>query len=150
MHYTKSHFTNFFLLLNRLIFSRGHATLHLAVSVGRSVGRYVVPSVHHIFEFWAVFVLLLLPNRPRLECRVSGLGFPQLRSHSIYKCGCADKISPSFHLHPIVCPIHYFGLSRFKLLWNVTAVFVRLVFLLFRRPVGSFYDFYSDFCINSS
>ena len=28
-----------------LVFSRGHATLHLAVSVGRSVGRSVGPSV---------------------------------------------------------------------------------------------------------
>ena len=50
------------------VFSRGHATLHLAVSVGRSVG----PS-RNIFEFRAVFALLLLPNRPRLDCRVSGL-----------------------------------------------------------------------------
>ena len=41
------------------------ATLHLAVSVGR--------SVRHISEFRAVFALLLLPNRPRLDCRVSGL-----------------------------------------------------------------------------
>ena len=52
-----------------LLFSRGHATLHLAVSVGRSVGRSVT------FEFRAVFALLLLPNRPRLDCRVSGLVF---------------------------------------------------------------------------
>ena len=35
--------------------------------------RSVRPSVRHIFEFWAVFALLLLPNRPRLDCRVSGL-----------------------------------------------------------------------------
>ena len=47
------------------LFSRGHATLHLAVSVG--------PSVRHIFELRAVFALLLLPNRPRLDCRVSSL-----------------------------------------------------------------------------
>ena len=47
------------------IFSRGHATLHLAVSVGM--------SVRHISEFLAVFAVLLLPNRPRLDCRVSGL-----------------------------------------------------------------------------
>ena len=38
-------------------------------SVGRSVGR----SVRNIFEFRAVFALLLPPNRPRLDCRVSGL-----------------------------------------------------------------------------
>ena len=55
------------------IFSRGHATLHLAVSVGRSVGPSVRPSVRHIFDFRAIFALLLLPNRPRLDCRVSGL-----------------------------------------------------------------------------
>ena len=48
-----------------LFFSRGHATLHLAVLVRR--------SVCNIFEWRAVFVLLLLPNRPRQDCRVSGL-----------------------------------------------------------------------------
>ena len=37
------------------------------------VGRYVRPYVGHIFEFRAVFALQLLPNRPRLDCRVSGL-----------------------------------------------------------------------------
>ena len=38
---------------------------------------YTLPcrSVGHIFEFRAVFALLLLPNRPRLDCRVSGLVF---------------------------------------------------------------------------
>ena len=35
--------------------------------------RSVGPSVGHISEFRAVFAVLLLPNRPRLECRVSGL-----------------------------------------------------------------------------
>ena len=55
------------------VFSRGHATLHLAVSVGRSVRRSVRLSVRHIFELRAVFALLLLPNRPRLDCHVSGL-----------------------------------------------------------------------------
>ena len=38
----------------------GHPTLQPALSVGRSVGRSVHPSVVHIFEFWAVFALLLL------------------------------------------------------------------------------------------
>ena len=47
-------------------FSRGHATLHLAVLVGRSVGRSVCRSIRHIFKFRAVFASLLLPNRPRL------------------------------------------------------------------------------------
>ena len=60
--------------------------LHLAVSVGTSVGRYV----GHIFEFRAVFALLLLPNRPRLDCRVSGL--------VLFSCGCTQlytKLCPS-------------------------------------------------------
>ena len=51
------------------VFSRGHATLHLAMSVGRSVCR----SICHIFEFRAVFAILLLPSHPRLDCRISGL-----------------------------------------------------------------------------
>ena len=51
------------------VFSRGHATLELAVSVSRSVGR----SVGQIFDLRVVFALPLLPNRPRLDCRVSGL-----------------------------------------------------------------------------
>ena len=38
----------------------------------RSVRRSVHPS-RNIFELRAVFALLLLPNRPRLDCRVSGL-----------------------------------------------------------------------------
>ena len=42
-------------------------------SVGPSDRPSVRPSVRHIFEFRAVFALLLLPNRPRLDCRVSGL-----------------------------------------------------------------------------
>ena len=53
----------------RAVFSRGHATLHLAVSVGPSVR----PSVVHISKLRSVFALLLLPYRPRLDCRVSGL-----------------------------------------------------------------------------
>ena len=35
--------------------------------------RLVRPSIRHISEFRAVFAVLLLPNRPRLDCRVSGL-----------------------------------------------------------------------------
>ena len=52
-------------------FSRGHATLYLAVSVGRSVG----PSVRNIFELRAVFGLLLQPNRPRVDCVYPALFF---------------------------------------------------------------------------
>ena len=40
----------------------------------RSVGR----SVCNIFEFRAVFASLLLPNHPRLNCRVSGLVFERI------------------------------------------------------------------------
>ena len=54
-----------------LLFGRRHATLHLAMLVGRLVGALV----GNVFEFRAVFALLLLPNRPRLDCRVSGLVF---------------------------------------------------------------------------
>ena len=38
----------------------------------RSVGTSFHPS-RNIFELRAVFALLLLPNHPRLDCRVSGL-----------------------------------------------------------------------------
>ena len=50
-------------------FTGGHATQHLAVLVGMSVG----PSKGHISEFRAVFALVPLPNCPRVSCRVSGL-----------------------------------------------------------------------------
>ena len=41
---------------------------------GRSVGRSSVhQSVRNISESRAVFALLLLPNRPRLDCRISGI-----------------------------------------------------------------------------
>ena len=50
--------------LKTLIFSRGCATLELAVSVGRSVSE--------IFDFRR---FPLLPTHPRLYCRVSGLVF---------------------------------------------------------------------------
>ena len=59
---------------NHFVFSRGHATLQLAVSVGWSVSPSVHPS-HNLFELRAVFALLLLPNCRRLDCRVSGLVF---------------------------------------------------------------------------
>ena len=49
-------------------------------SVRLSVGR----SVGHIFGFLAVFALLLLPNRPRLDCRVSGLVFFSIEGFSIF------------------------------------------------------------------
>ena len=83
------------------MFSRGHATLHLAVSVGRSVDRSVGPSVRHIFEFRAVFALLLLPKHPRLDCRVSGL---------VYLTSPKEGLS----IHLLVCPSG--GLSIFLFL----------------------------------
>ena len=49
----------------RRLFSHGQATLHLAVSGG--------PFVQNIYELRAVYAILLLPNRPRLDCRVAGL-----------------------------------------------------------------------------
>ena len=52
-------------------FTRGHATLYLAMSVGMSVGRSVGPSNVHISELRAVFALE--PNCPLLSWRVSGL-----------------------------------------------------------------------------
>ena len=64
---------NIFLsLFSLFVFSRGHATLHLAVSVR--------PSIRHISELRAVFALPPLPNRLRLSCRVSGLVFISLYS----------------------------------------------------------------------
>ena len=62
-----------FLPLRVWVFSRGHATLHLAVLDGWLVGWSVHPSVRHIFEFQATFGLLLLPNCPQLDFRVSSL-----------------------------------------------------------------------------
>ena len=53
----------------RRLFSHGQVTLHLAVSGGSSVR----PSVQNIYELRAVYAMLLLPNHPRLDCRVSGL-----------------------------------------------------------------------------
>ena len=61
------------LIFYATVFSRGHAILHLAVSIRPSIRRSVGPSVRNVFELRAVFTLLLLPNRPRLDCRVSGL-----------------------------------------------------------------------------
>ena len=45
--------------------------VHLLVADTRLLT--LVWYVRHIFEFLAVFALLLLPNRPRLDCRASGL-----------------------------------------------------------------------------
>ena len=49
------------------VFSHGHATTPC------HVGRSVDLSVSHFVELPSVFALLLLPNCPRLDCRVSGL-----------------------------------------------------------------------------
>ena len=52
------------------------ADMSVTRSVCLSVCPSVRPSVHlsrNIFKFQAVFAFLLLPNRPRLDCRVSSL-----------------------------------------------------------------------------
>ena len=86
-----------YIIESLLIFSRGHATLHLAMLVGPSVGPSVRPSVRHISELRSVFALLLLPNRPRLDCRVSGLV-------SIYCTFCVSKcLSVSLLVYLCVC-----------------------------------------------
>ena len=56
--YIDSYITEVTFLVLLLFFGRGHATI--PCSVGRSVGRYVYTSIHHIFEFQAEFALLLL------------------------------------------------------------------------------------------
>ena len=55
-------------------FSRRHVTT--PCHVGWSVGPLVCPS--DIFELRAVFALPLQPNRPRLDCRVSGLVYKKI------------------------------------------------------------------------
>ena len=64
-----------------------------------SVGPSVHLSFRHIFEFRAVFALLLLPNCPRLDCRVSGLVFlrwPNFPSRALMTSACAGN--PSSHV----------------------------------------------------
>ena len=75
----------------------------LDMPVGPSVRPSFCPSVHHIFEFRAVFTLLLLPNHPPLDCRVSGL--VDFRMHKKIKNlkmlrmdGHTDR--PESHVHP--------------------------------------------------
>ena len=53
------------------LFTRGYATLHLAMSVSMSIGLSNV----HISELRAVFALV--PNRPLLSWRVSGLVYEE-------------------------------------------------------------------------
>ena len=48
-----------------LVFLVADMRLHLAAPVGTSVTNFV--------EFQAIFALALLPNRPGLDCRASGL-----------------------------------------------------------------------------
>merc|ERR1712105_204034 len=72
-------------LLNQSVFSRRHATPHLAVSVGQSVGR----SVTNVFELRAIFASRPQPNRPRLSYHVSGLVrfiFNLFQSFPLDKC----------------------------------------------------------------
>ena len=54
------------------------ADTRLSTQPCRSVRPSVHPFVRHISKLRLVFALLLLPNRPRLSCRVPGLFFFQL------------------------------------------------------------------------
>ena len=116
-------------------FLRGHATLHFAVSVspsvGPSVGMSVHRSVHNIFELQEIFALLLLPNRPWLDCRVSGLFSMYLLTctHTHISRWCSAEIFLACYatLLPAMSvrrssgrlvgfsPFHFFGV--FELLW---------------------------------
>ena len=62
----------------------------------------VGPSVHrsgNIFEFRAFFALLLLPNRPQLYCRVSGLvSFSFSPPHPLFQSLFTSFLFSSFHL----------------------------------------------------
>ena len=78
----------------------------------RSVGLTVGRSVGHIFEFRAVFVLLLLPNRPRLDCRVSGLVFrsswvicliPLTKNTERYAFEKFTQFCLPFTFHSLIC-----------------------------------------------
>ena len=79
-------------LFIRNIFSRGHATLHLAVSVVRSVGMSVPPVLRHIFEFRAVFCITALAQpsatglpciRPCLEGELDSQ-FPEIKDVNVF------------------------------------------------------------------
>ena len=69
--------------------------------------RSVRPSVRHISKLRVVFALLLLPNRPRLDCRVSSLvGIASSKlfefiknlflSHYLFNCGYATLFRRGF------------------------------------------------------
>ena len=68
------------------IFSLGHTTLYLAISVCR--------SVRCISESQAVFALRPLPIRPRLSCRVSGLISVELEIMYHVSCHIPGRIFP--------------------------------------------------------
>ena len=73
----------------------------------RSVDR----QIRHISELRAVFASMLLPNRPRLDCRVSGLVFSQF--HRKAKLGKSmnqkeieiDIIVAELRLYKRACPL---------------------------------------------
>ena len=88
--------------------------------VGCSVGR----SVGHIFEFRVVFILLLLPNRPRLDCRVSGL--------------VSIIITKTMRRSNFAICIRYD--------WNFITQFYQ-VFLSFSKPIAHWLFFVFETCI---
>ena len=65
-------------------FSRRYATLHLGLLVGL--------STRNIFHMRAVFVILPLPNHPRLSCRLSSLVFSKKHSKRLIKVSIMDML----------------------------------------------------------
>ena len=89
----------------------------------RSVGLSVRPSVRHIFEFRAVFALLLLPNRPRLDCRVSGLVLKKLGREPV-----REPLTIEINLSIIICV----STRKCRVLfpWAICGCTSRLIFTL--------------------
>ena len=77
--------------------------LHLAVSVGRS---------RNIFEMRAVFALLLLPNRPRQYCRVSGLVFTCMVTLNDMSYGSTTQKSIKNRFYAVFSQIWFFFLWK--------------------------------------
>ena len=111
----------------------GHATLHSALSVGRSV-CWLVPQ-----HLWILsgFPLLLLPNHPRLDCRVSSLVWHVLRGKRGGKKNCLwlFKLRKKTEANRFLFACHA-TTSRF-VGWSVR-LFVTLYFFWFLRSLASF------------
>ena len=98
----------------------------------RSVRPSVRPSVGHISEFRAVFAVLLLPNRPRLDCRVSGL-VSITSIHFFFSHVILSYLSFCIVDSPL-------SSIKFSLLFWIT-----LLFSVFISPSSSFYPHFSFF-----